>query len=782
MILEVFSTKRAIKERNKAYLKQNCMLSPALSFDEFLNKAIIVNGLIRADSNTKILIMQESANAVKAVASELKIPLEFFAFLKSSEYLFAFFSELKRQKVSIEMLQQKDIYANFDEHLQILSQLEKEYLTRLKNAGFYDDISVCELYDINWDFILNYEQINVRVDGILNAYELEILNKISKRILVILSFSISKFNKKLARELEKNCQTSFKSGFAYDFNLSKNEILNTQKLNQSTPDISLQGFELRSLQASFVFSQISKMLENGIEAKNIAVILPDEDFSDTLRNLDKNNMLNYAMGKSVAKTSEFALLVNLQDALKLGLDYQKNDAYLNKEQTPNKTIATLNHLGLLDEHYSYFKNSFFKICEYEKFCFIIDEMFVNTAPELKALINHELFCLKSIANKLKTNEILELFIIALRQKSLSLTGGGEITAMGVLESRSLKFDGVIIIDFNDNLVPQSSKKEMFLSSNIRAKAGLISHKEREDLQRFYYERLIFNAKQVGISYEISEQSVLSRFVSELGLDKSPQIKSRCYEDALLRLCEPKAIINLKPNELICEHDFFANPLSFSRLSTYLSCKRAYYYKYILGISEGVDLSFKLDKSGLGTLIHEILKDYFNENPNFCNDQELKDLITQKTSHLGGLNKLEVELFKLRLNEFALKQNEHFASGYKVCECEKEIQCEFEGIQIKGVIDRIDECAGELLVIDYKSGALPDNDLQLQFYKALSGASQAVFLDLKNSMDFKGAKKTFDLAELIQDLKKINKQEISFMCDEGCKHEHSAFSALYKDKI
>ena len=187
MILEVFFTKRAIKERNKAYLKQNCMLSPALSFDEFLNKAIIVNGLIRADSNTKILIMQESANAVKAVASELKIPLEFFAFLKSSEYLFAFFSELKRQKVSIEMLQQKDIYANFDEHLQILSQLEKEYLTRLKNAGFYDDISVCELYDINWDFILNYEQINVRIDGILNAYELEILNKISKRVLVILS-------------------------------------------------------------------------------------------------------------------------------------------------------------------------------------------------------------------------------------------------------------------------------------------------------------------------------------------------------------------------------------------------------------------------------------------------------------------------------------------------------------------------------------------------------------------------------------------------------------------
>ena len=784
MILEVFSTKRAIRERNKAYLGQNCALNSALSFNEFLNKAIIVKDLIKADSNTRILIMQESANAIKAVASELKIPLEFFAFLKSSEYLFAFFSELKRQRVSINDLKQSDIYANFEEHLQILSELEKEYLTRLKNAGFYDDISVCELYSINWDFILNYEQINIKIDGILSAYELEILSEISKRSAVVLSFSISKFNKKLANELEKFCDISFKSGFSYDFNLSTKEILNTQKLSQSAPEINLQGFELRSLQASFVFSEISKMIQSGIEAKNIAVILPDEDFSDTLRNLDKNNMLNYAMGKSVSKTSEFALLVNLQEALKLGLNYKKNEKYLNNEKIPHKIIATLNYLGLLDEHYAYFQNSFFKICDYEKFCAFINEIFLQANTELKSIVSHELLSLESIANKLKTSEILELFIISLRKKTMSLTNGGEVTAMGVLESRSLKFDGVIIIDFNDNLVPRSSKKEMFLSSNIRAKAGLISHKERDDLQRFYYERLIFNAKKVSISYEISEQNLLSRFFSELGLDKSQneQIKSECYENALLRLCEPKAIINLNPNELICEHDFFKEPLSFSRLRTYLSCKRAYYYKYILGISEGVNLSAELDKSSLGTLIHEILKEYFMENQNFCDENALKELVNKKATNLKGLNKLDIELFKLKLSEFALKQNEHFANGYKVIECEKSVQREFEGVQIKGVIDRIDENAGELFVIDYKSGSVPDDDLQLQFYKALSGASNAVFLDLKKTMDFKSSKEKFELKELIAELKTLSGKTISFMCDENCKHEYSAFTALYKEKI
>ena len=91
MILEVYSTSRAIRARNERFLGQNCSLNAALSLAEFLDKAVIVKGLIKADVNTRILIMQEAANAVKAVSSELKIPLEFFAFLKSSKYLFSFF-------------------------------------------------------------------------------------------------------------------------------------------------------------------------------------------------------------------------------------------------------------------------------------------------------------------------------------------------------------------------------------------------------------------------------------------------------------------------------------------------------------------------------------------------------------------------------------------------------------------------------------------------------------------------------------------------------------------
>ena len=86
------------------------------------------------------------------------------------------------------------------------------------------------------------------------------------------------------------------------------------------------------------------------------------------------------------------------------------------------------------------------------------------------------------------------------------------------------------------------------------------------------------------------------------------------------------------------------------------------------------------------------------------------------------------------------------------------------------------------MIDYKSGSLPSDDLQLQFYKALSGASDACYLDLKKSMDFARIKPKYELKEIIKELKELSGKKISFMCDEGCKHEHSAFVPFYKEGL
>lgn len=47
------------------------------------------------------------------------------------------------------------------------------------------------------------------------------------------------------------------------------------------------------------------------------------------------------------------------------------------------------------------------------------------------------------------------------QLSLSDVGGGKVTVMGLLESRGLCFDGVILVDFNEEFIPKRSVNELF---------------------------------------------------------------------------------------------------------------------------------------------------------------------------------------------------------------------------------------------------------------------------------------------------------------------------------
>ena len=59
-----------------------------------------------------------------------------------------------------------------------------------------------------------------------------------------------------------------------------------------------------------------------------------------------------------------------------------------------------------------------------------------------------------------------MFLQRLASRTIDDVRGGKITVMGVLETRNISFDGVIIVDFNDNHVPKKSDKDIIaLSQN-----------------------------------------------------------------------------------------------------------------------------------------------------------------------------------------------------------------------------------------------------------------------------------------------------------------------------
>lgn len=773
--LFVLSSSRNVRDFYSSKLSLNSLLPKAISTAEFFEEATYVSNKRRASDTECLLHMRNAVARVENISKILNIKNEFLIFLKNSHYLFSFFKELSREKCTVASLSSADTYASYDEHLTILDNLGKIYKDSLNSSNIYDDITLSECYEINSNFISNFDRIEFRLDGILTSLEWEILTKIAKQTQLILSVDCSKFNQKTINEIVKFTSLNLEIGYNYEINLSTKSIKNKTQLKKA-PVINLKGFWMRSLQAAFVFDEISKMVRSGINSQNIAVILPDESFAEVLQNLDENNMLNYAMGKSLRNDPICIFLHSLKEAIIQELDYKFNPNYIKETSSPNQILATLNSFNLSTQIYNHIKEIFYSKVSFESFESIMKLLLsdIKKSTEIAEFIETELFNIKNLLRdiELKFSELLELFLLNFANKKESMTGGGLVTVMGVLESRSRAYDGVVIVDFNDSFVPKRSQKEMFLSSIVRKNAGLISHTDRENLQRFYYESLINRAKSVSICYTENEEQILSRFIkdfSEQNLIDIPQIS---YENALNI---SGVDVNTTPKEIIEVHNFFEYPISFSRLDTFIKCPRRYYYQYIKNL--GKPKFFNEDNLEFGANLHEALQKYFESSPYKFNKDEFLQIYT---NYEDTQLVLKNELFKIRLSKFEKEQNLHFQKGFSVWKCELKIRSEFNGLPIEGKIDRVDINGDEIWLIDYKSGNLGTQSFQLAFYEMLYLAefhqeAKGYFYSLKDNKFESSNKKIDELSQILNELKELSGSQICFSqniknCSQWCPYQ------------
>ncbi|QCD44560.1 PD-(D/E)XK nuclease family protein [Campylobacter mucosalis] len=752
--LNVFTSLRAIREFNSSF--SNALVPKSMSIGEFFSKAIMVNGLNEASDSELLIYMNEACSRCYRANSVLNIPNEFFAFLKNNDYLFSFFKEVYHQKKSFDDLKFSDIYANYEEHIEILSEVAQNYKEILLQNGLYDAIILPEVYSLNESYISSFDSINIHIDGLLSEFEWEVI--LALKTPVKIYFKTSNLNTKLIKKIAEISNKSiddFAMYFEYELSLGSGELRAIRACAKNRV-VTTKSFSLQSLQSAFVFEKISTFIKDGIDAKRIVVILPDESFSQILSLHDSSKMLSFAMGKSVKNTKFYTLVFKICECLKegnepiLSTDYFKLD-----NKILDKNDSFLNFVKLPNELFLKIKTHFNLIVNFDIFSEILCEIFdVCGENRLSEIFKEELFFLKNLIEqkRLSLSQALEFFLLRFKDRSIDDVGGGAVKVMGLLESRGLCFDGVIIVDFNDEFVPKRSVNEMFLSSKVRQKAGLISYADRENLQRFYYESLIGSAKKVAISYVLDESRISSRFLNAFTCVEDSEYDEQEY----LRLFSGGKLAVFNQTSPLLEHNFFAKPLSFSRLNTFLTCPRKYYYKYVCGFSEPRSLGVG-GSNFIGNAYHDALFEYYNTHKEFDLSKFLAILSTK------GLNKLDLEIARQKFKTFAQSENAHFDDGWRVKELEAGFKNIFEGVEIEGKIDRIDCRGDELCIIDYKSGSLPKDTLQLSFYQALLGVkAECYFYDLKDEMKLVFAQTdTQILKEYFTSIKEYFKKPVSF---------------------
>ncbi|EAK0645545.1 hypothetical protein AT759_07715, partial [Campylobacter coli] len=566
MILRIFSSSRKIKEYQEKAKAKNALLDSAFLVSDFLDRVCVVNSF-KASSYESLLLMQEACLKSKDLEKKLGISAEFFAFLKNNEYLFSFFKELSLEKKSIQDLKNNDYYATYNEHLEILDEVYTNYLLLLKQHNLYDDLSLAQEYKLNLDFLNEYEGIYYDLQGFLSKFEEDLLCEISKIKSTIISFKTSKFNLEYLLELDFLKDIHLELDMFYEVNLSQKKILKQEKLSNPNTLVKLKAFELRSLQCAFVMDEISNFVRAGIDPEKIAVITPDESFCELLKLFDKNNMLNFASGVSIKESLFYQKIKALYNGANSdAFIYKIDENYFEQEKMIFDYHNTLLHY--LELQFEDFRTRFDQICDLQYFENLIHSFLKDESQELMNLVQKELYFIKDLLkNKsLKFKELMQLFFMQLDQIKLSYVGGGKVTVMGLLESRGLSFDGVVILDFNEDFVPKRSINELFLNNEVRKKAGLISYERRENLQRLYYENLMKNAKKLSISFVENEEQTRSRFLDELDFNffEEKTTPSKAYLNAL-KLDYQGVELNLNPIKVpVLKHDIFEKELSFSR--------------------------------------------------------------------------------------------------------------------------------------------------------------------------------------------------------------------------
>ncbi len=729
--LEIYPTSRAIRESLKQDILEDSILPKRITIGEFEKKVLLVPNRTFIDEDTRILLLKEAS--AFSTFSNLHIDREFFAFLKNSKFLFGFFEELAVELLDIEALRSVDVYAAYSEHLEILERLREKYVSLLDKHAYCDKIILPSLYELNRAYLQSFDLLELHLEGYLNNFEFKLFLDIAKEREVILHIKTNSFNQKMVEKLN-TYGLNLKLGYRYRVNLSTMAIDEAKRDVYQETKYKTFSSNSRILQAAFVKKSVYDFIESGLLAEEIVVILPNSSFADLLMLFNEENYFNFAMGTSYKKTKLyqeiFALYNYAQDRSienryrlsRLGFDKEVVDLRIKRW---NQRLEDKELLLELESFVGEKEGEEVEIYQKEL------HLFAKLFPTFKAYPFHK---------------ILHLFLNRLANCRLDDVSGGKITVMEVLETRGVRYKGVIVVDFNEGVVPTRSQKDLFLSTQIRFHAGLPIASDRENLQKYYYKRLFEKADFVNISYVEDEQNQPTRFLDELNIVSSYHDKRVDeYHDILFASHQQSA--HYLPTEIEMEYDFSRVEISPSRLKIYLDCKRRYYLQYILQIKEA---SIPVEESNerlVGIYLHNALERAYADNKIYHDSDELyfalqKELYIQSAD--DALLRFHVDVWLEKLKAFSSVEVARFQDGVEIAYCEKSLQCDFKGLKLKGSIDRIDRYHDKLYVIDYKSGKIPktskkslddESNFQLQFYYLLASqlgeVGDVYYYDLAN---------------------------------------------------
>jgi len=321
-----------------------------------------------------------------------------------------------------------------------------------------------------------------------------------------------------------------------------------------------------------------------------------------------------------------------------------------------------------------------------------------------------------------------------------------LQVMGVLETRNLDFDKIILLSTNEGTLPSGKISNSFIPFDIQKEFGLPTVNEKNAVFAYHFYRLIQRAKTVEIVYNTEADELgggeRSRFVHQL-LHEMPAYQPKTtFEERIVSLPAPEGGITVPITIPKDDHVFLKlrqkaeSGFSPTSLNRYRSCSLQFYFIEIAGIDEPEEVEETMDFRTIGIIIHEVLEKLYRpfigiilQENDIDGMRKNLEMVTSAAFNKNypdgeistGRNRLIFEVInrflvsylsfeKAFIHELAAKSQDLVIRDL-ACKTGFDYKIEIPDdikIKLKGTIDRVDEVGGVTRIIDYKTGLVDEN--------------------------------------------------------------------------
>ena len=193
--------------------------------------------------------------------------------------------------------------------------------------------------------------------------------------------------------------------------------------------------------------------------------------------------------------------------------------------------------------------------------------------------------------------------------------------MGVLETRNLDFDHLLILSCNEGRMPKGVNDASFIPHSIRKAFGLTTIDHKVAVYSYYFHRLLQRANDITITYNNSTEDghtgEMSRFVMQLMVE-SPHhfIRQSLQTGQTPFTAKPSRTVEKDEATMKKLHEFLTSsnprPLYPTSINRYLRCPLLFYYNDLMGFREPDAEEDVIDNRTFGNIFHRASEIIYQE--------------------------------------------------------------------------------------------------------------------------------------------------------------------------